>query len=81
MVLGAALGEGEAEPPQLRIGARGTALSPLRPAGIADLGGTRTDVVSQGEYVLAGEPIEVTRVEDNRIVVRRWVPAAREEGS
>ncbi len=49
---------------------RGTAASPLRPAGIADLGGERIDVVSQGEYIEAGEPIEVVRVEGNRIVVR-----------
>jgi len=53
------------------LGRRGTAASPLRPAGIADLAGERVDVVSQGEYIEAGEPIEVIRVEGNRIVVRR----------
>jgi membrane-bound serine protease (ClpP class) len=50
---------------------RGVALSPLHPAGIADLGGERVDVVSGGEYIAAGDPIEVVRVEGNRIVVRR----------
>jgi membrane-bound serine protease (ClpP class) len=53
------------------LGKQGTALSPLRPAGIADLGGNRVDVVSQGEWIDAGAPIEVLRVEGNRIVVRQ----------
>ena len=60
------------------LGRRGTAVSPLRPAGIADLDGERVDVVSQGEYVDAGEPIEVVRVEGNRIVVRRARGQGRE---
>jgi membrane-bound serine protease (ClpP class) len=51
-------------------GAHGTAASPLRPAGIADIGGARVDVVTEGEYVDAHEPIEVLRVEGNRVVVR-----------
>ena len=53
------------------LGKRGTAMSTLRPAGVADLGGQRVDVVSDGEFIEAGEPIEVTRVDGNRIVVRR----------
>jgi membrane-bound serine protease (ClpP class) len=53
------------------LGRRGTAVSPLRPAGIADLEGERVDVVSQGEYIDAGAPIEVVGVEGNRVVVRR----------
>ena len=53
------------------IGKRGTALTPLRPAGIADLERERVDVVSQGEYIEADAPIEVVRVDGNRIVVRR----------
>jgi membrane-bound serine protease (ClpP class) len=50
---------------------RGTTTSPLRPAGIAEIEGERVDVVSRGEYIEAGEPIEVIRIEGNRIVVRR----------
>jgi membrane-bound serine protease (ClpP class) len=53
------------------LGRQGTAASPLRPAGIAELGGERVDVVSQGEWIDAGAPIEVIRVEGNRIVVRQ----------
>jgi membrane-bound serine protease (ClpP class) len=53
------------------LGKRGTAVSTLRPAGVADLDGERVDVVSDGEFIDAGEAIEVTRVDGNRVVVRR----------
>jgi membrane-bound serine protease (ClpP class) len=61
----------ESESDQRWLGKRGTAASPLRPAGFGDFEGERIDVVSRGEYIEAGEPIEVVRVEGNRIVVRR----------
>jgi membrane-bound serine protease (ClpP class) len=53
------------------LGKSGTALSPLRPAGIAEIEGERVDVVSEGDLIEAGVPIVVTRVDGNRIVVRR----------
>jgi membrane-bound serine protease (ClpP class) len=53
------------------LGQRGTAASPLRPAGLAHFDGERVDVVSDGEFIDAGEPIEVIRVDGNRIVVQR----------
>ena len=53
------------------LGKRGTVASPLRPAGIADIEGERVDVVSDGEFIDAGDPITVVRVDGNRIVVRR----------
>lgn len=60
------------EEEQLRwLGKRGRASSPLRPAGIADIEGSRVDVVSEGEMIDPGTPIEVTRVDGNRIVVRQ----------
>jgi membrane-bound serine protease (ClpP class) len=59
------------------LGRTGTALSPLRPAGIADIDGTRVDVVSDGGFIDAGTAIEVTRVDGNRIVVRG--PVSRQE--
>ena len=65
--------EGYISPPErdrLHLGRTGTALSPLRPAGIADIGGARVDVVSEGGFIDAGVPIVVTRVDANRIVVR-----------
>jgi membrane-bound serine protease (ClpP class) len=53
------------------VGKQGVASTPLRPAGIALLEGERVDVVSQGEYIAADVPIEVMRVDGNRIVVRQ----------
>jgi membrane-bound serine protease (ClpP class) len=50
-------------------GKLGTAASDLRPAGIAVIGGKRVDVVSNGGYIDAGQPIKVDHVDGNRIVV------------
>jgi membrane-bound serine protease (ClpP class) len=66
-------GQGYASPPdadRLRLGHAGTTLSPLRPAGVADIDGARVDVVSDGAFIEAGTAIEVTRVDGNRVVVR-----------
>lgn len=57
-----------------RVGERGLATTPLRPAGIARIGGARIDVVSEAEYIGPGEPVEVIRVEGHRVVVRRVAP-------
>jgi len=67
-------GEGYASAPEadrVWLGRRGTVVSPLRPAGIAEIEGERVDVVSDGEFIEAGVPIVVARVDGNRIVVRR----------
>jgi membrane-bound serine protease (ClpP class) len=69
--LGTAIGYASApESDREWLGKVGTAVSPLRPAGIADIDGKRVDIVSQGEWIDAGAPIEVIRVDGNRIVVR-----------
>lgn len=71
---GLAAGEGYASAPESDnrwLGKSGTARSPLRPAGIAVIDGERVDVVSDGEFIDVGMPIFVTRVDGNRIVVRR----------
>ena len=70
---GLAAAQGYASAPQSDahwLGKRGRASSPLRPAGIADIDGQRVDVVSDGQLIEAGQFIEVTRVDGNRIVVR-----------
>jgi membrane-bound serine protease (ClpP class) len=56
------------------LGKRGTAASTLRPAGIAHFNHDRVDVVTEGEFIEAGEAIEVIRVDGNRIVVRPIQP-------
>lgn len=52
------------------VGKTGTALTPLRPSGAADIFGQRLDVVTEGEYIPAGTAVEVVMVEGARIVVR-----------
>lgn len=52
-------------------GRRGRALSYLRPAGIAEIDGHRVDVVTEGEYIAAGDRIEVLHDDGYRRVVRR----------
>lgn len=76
LVLATELGTGEgfasaAAGDLMWLGKRGTAASALRPAGIATLEGDRVDVVSDGEFIDAGEPITVVKVDGNRIVVRQ----------
>ncbi|MEM9494040.1 MAG: NfeD family protein [Myxococcota bacterium] len=51
------------------IGLRGTALTPLRPAGSAEIADRTVDVVSDGQYVETGTAIQVVQVEGNRVVV------------
>jgi membrane-bound serine protease (ClpP class) len=53
------------------LGKSGRAVSPLRTAGIAEIEGERVDVVSDGEFIESGAAIVVTRIDGNRIVVRR----------
>jgi membrane-bound serine protease (ClpP class) len=75
-------GEGFVSAPQSDLtwqGKTGRAVSPLRPAGIADIENQRVDVVSDGEFIETGAPIIVSRVDGNRIVVRRHQSAT--EGS
>jgi membrane-bound serine protease (ClpP class) len=50
-------------------GASGVASSYLRPAGVALIGDRRVDVLTEGEFIAAGTPIRVTRVEGARIFV------------
>lgn len=77
LVLGTALPEGagiRAAAPEGTVasllGAQGTTLTPLRPAGLATIAGRRVDVVSQGEFINAGQLVEVIRDEGNRVVVK-----------
>ncbi len=52
-------------------GAIGTALTDLRPAGMAQFGDRRVDVVTAGEFIERGNPVRVAQVEGVRVVVRR----------
>jgi membrane-bound serine protease (ClpP class) len=52
------------------LGQQGIAVSPLRPAGAADIGGRRIDVVSDGGFIAAGATVEVVRARGARVEVR-----------
>lgn len=51
------------------VGRTGTARTALRPAGTAEFGDERLDVVTTGDLVEKGAPIRIVRVEGNRVVV------------
>jgi membrane-bound serine protease (ClpP class) len=53
------------------VGKSGTAVTVLRPAGIAVIDGKRYDVVTDGEFIAADETVTVDCVEGGRIVVKR----------
>ncbi len=50
-------------------GKRGIAKTVLRPAGKAEIEGKVVDVVTQGDFIQAGEPVLVIKAESNRVVV------------
>lgn len=54
----------------LYTGKEGVALTPLRPAGSAEVDGRRLDVVTEGEFIPKGTRVKVTKVEGTRVVVK-----------
>ena len=55
------------------VGREGKALTTLRPAGGAVIGTERVDVVTEGEFIAAGTPVKVIRVDGARVLVRSLV--------
>jgi membrane-bound serine protease (ClpP class) len=53
------------------VGMTGLTLTPLRPAGTAEIDGKRVDVVSEGGFVPQSAEIKVVGTEGSRIVVRQ----------
>lgn len=53
------------------VGVAGTTLTVLRPAGIAQFGEQRVNVVSRGEFIGRDERIIIEEIEGARVVVRR----------
>jgi membrane-bound ClpP family serine protease len=52
------------------LGREGVAHTVLRPAGAADFGGVKLDVVTEAEYLAKGTKVKVIKVEGRRVVVR-----------
>jgi membrane-bound serine protease (ClpP class) len=73
----------ESSPPEDHrwLGKQGMALSDLRPSGIARFDGERVDVVSDGTFIQAGQPLEVVRIDGNRVVVRLASPTSEKDNA
>ncbi|HEV3118244.1 MAG TPA: NfeD family protein [Gemmataceae bacterium] len=52
------------------LGAIGVAATTLRPAGLARFGDAYIDVVTDGDFIPAGNRVQVIEIEGNRIVVK-----------
>lgn len=64
-----AVGDLGVDKPELLDGT-GTALTQLRPSGVANINGQRVDVVTEGGLIERGTTLKVVAVEGSRIVVR-----------
>ena len=53
------------------VGKTGCATTVLRPAGIGEFEGVKLNILSDGEYIPEGAQVTVTKVEGNRIFVRK----------
>lgn len=52
-------------------GKNGVSLTPLRPAGTAQIDGEKADVVTEGEFIPKGARIEVIKTVGGRIIVKQ----------
>ena len=52
------------------VGQEGRALTPLRPAGTAEIGDRKVDVVTEGAFVERGTRVVVADVQGHRVIVR-----------
>ncbi|MDD4570722.1 MAG: NfeD family protein, partial [Tepidanaerobacteraceae bacterium] len=55
----------------IRVGEKGKAITPLRPAGVAIIGNNQVDVLSEGQFLPSGSDIVVIKVEGNKILVKK----------
>lgn len=53
------------------VGQYGKVMTALRPSGTIVIDGERHDAVSDGDFIDEGEPVRVTEVHGNRVVVER----------
>jgi len=52
------------------VGATGTAMTDLRPIGMAEINGRRVEVLAEGGMIDRGQPVRVTGVDDGQVRVR-----------
>jgi len=53
------------------IGKEGRALTPLKPSGTVIVEGLRLDVITEGEFLQKDSTVTITRIEGNKIVVKK----------
>lgn len=63
-------GAPSADTRMMLLGKSGTAMTPLRPSGTADINGKILDVTSDGEFIESMASVEIIRIEGNKIVVK-----------
>lgn len=52
------------------LGKKGVAMTDLRPTGVGQIDGINFDVISEGNYISAGESVEIIKVEGSKLIVR-----------
>ncbi len=52
------------------LGRDGTAVTPLRPAGLAEIDGQRVEVETEGAFVASGSRVHVVALDRRRVIVR-----------
>lgn len=52
------------------LGKKGTAVTPLRPTGIAEFDGERIEVVTEGDFISAGSRVKVVAMDRRQYFVR-----------
>lgn len=52
------------------LGKTGTAVTPLRPTGVAEIDGERIEVVTEGEFIASGSKVRVVAMDRRRFFVR-----------
>jgi membrane-bound serine protease (ClpP class) len=62
--------ESRLQPPLIRLGAEGVAVSELRPMGTCQFGDERVEVRSDLGIIPAGKKVKVVNIESGRLIVR-----------
>lgn len=63
------------------LGRTGVALTPLRPTGVAEIGGERIEVATEGDFIASGSRIRVVAMDRRRYFVRLADTVASEKAS
>ncbi len=53
------------------VGTEGVALTALRPAGAVKIGSERVDVITEGDFISAGDRVKVIKVDGSSVIVRK----------